>query len=305
MDKGEQKKKAGLGEKMVIAVCVLLAMTVIFLIIKPCIDSFTKYNNGEIQQGTSEAEKEEDTGKKDKNDNNENSQNSGDLEDGEKGEQDEAVENADSESINQSSSKPVITPATLPEGELLAAYNRTLIIGDSRVEGFKMFSGVKNAAYFCTKGITIEKITAGQTANISGSQVSVYDLLESAEYDKVIVAVGMNELGWTYIESFLTEYGKLIDSIREKQPQAQLYLHAVLPVTEEKDRTDNIYNNRQIYWYNENIMKLATSKNAIFVNPAGAVADENGFLVEGSTTDGVHLTSEYCKLWANYLAEMI
>ncbi|MGN0711434.1 MAG: GDSL-type esterase/lipase family protein [Anaerovoracaceae bacterium] len=299
MDKDAQKKKADLGSKVIIAVCVLLAAAVIFFVMKDGFDGGTEENSSgksDIRQEHTDeenAEREEDK---------EN------IEEESKEEQQSLEENSEEPvpaENTHAASKPVIVPEMLPEGELLAAYNKTLIIGDSRTEGFRLYSGVKNASYFCAKGISVDKIASGQKLNIQGNQLSVYDLLDSTDFDKVIIAVGMNELGWTYMDSFLAEYGKLIDGIRAKQPEAKLFLHAVLPVTEEKDKTDSIYNNRQIYWYNENIMKLAADKNAVFVNPAGAVTDENGFLVADATTDGVHLTSQYCRLWANYLAEMI
>lgn len=201
--------------------------------------------------------------------------------------------------------KPLVTPAELPETEVFAVYNNSLFIGDSRTEGFRLYSGVKNASYFCMKSMTIDKIADGKQLNINGGTFSVYDMLEQGQYEKIIIGVGLNELGWNHIDTFLSYYGKLIDNIKESQPQAEIYLQAVLPVTKSKNDSDRVHNNAQIYWYNENIIKLAEEKNVKFVNPAAALVDEDGFLVDSSTTDGIHLKSEYCKIWAKYLAELI
>lgn len=214
-------------------------------------------------------------------------------------------EEANIKNTNENATKPVVVPDNLPEDELFSAYNNALLIGDSRTEGFKLYSGVKNATYFCMKAISIDKIIEGKKININGSNSSVYDLLNSATYDKVIVSVGLNELGWTHIEKFIEDYGKLVDDIKQKQPNATIYLQAILPVSKKKDDTDKIYNNAQIYWYNENIIKLASDKGVQFINPAAAVVDSNGYLVDGATRDGVHLNSEYCKAWAKYMAQLV
>ncbi|QIB70248.1 hypothetical protein Ami103574_13520 [Aminipila butyrica] len=202
-------------------------------------------------------------------------------------------------------SKTVVVPEELSPDQLYAAYNDTLIIGDSRVEGFKLYSGVKNASYFCMKAMTIDKIVEGKQVTISGQAVSVYDMLEKASYKKVIVGVGLNELGWNHIETFLADYGQLIDEIRQRQPEATIYLQAVLPVSKAKNDSDKVHNNAQVYWYNENIIKLAQDKGVQFVNPAAALVNQEGYLIPESTTDGVHLNAAYCKVWAECLAGLI
>lgn len=218
---------------------------------------------------------------------------------------DKKTNETDSSLNDINSNKPMVVPEELSENELFSAYNNTLIIGDSRIEGFKLYSGVKNANYFCVKAITIEEIAEGKKLTINGNSVSVFDLLDSGTYEKVIVSVGLNELGWVHIDKFLEYYGYLIDKIKEKQPDATVYLQAVLPVSKAKNDSDKIYNNAQIYWYNENIIKLASEKGVEFVNPAAALVDEQGYLVAQATTDGVHFNSEYCKVWAKYLAGLV
>ena len=202
-------------------------------------------------------------------------------------------------------SAPIDQPTPTEEGNPYAVFNHTLFIGDSRTEGFRLYSGVNNAAYFCLKAMTIDDIVAGKTIKMSGQNVSVYNLLENATYDKVIIAVGLNELGWNHIETFLQEYGQLISNVRQKQPDATIYVQAVLPVSKEKDASDPVHNNAKIYWYNTNIVQMAASNGAVYFNPAPAVVDADGYLLEGASTDGIHLNSEYCKKLAAYMANMI
>jgi len=257
-------------------------------------------NNANNSIEHQETNKEEDVGNKGENE--EKPQDQGAQEE-QKNPSTEPANNG--EDTGDTATKPVVVPEDLPEEEIFSVYNKTLIIGDSRTEGFKLYSGVKNASYFCMKAMTIDKIVQGKQVRIDGQTVSVYDLLNAASYDKVIVCVGLNELGWNHIETFLDDYGQLIDRIKEKQPNATIYMQAVLPVSKSKNDSDKVHNNAQVYWYNENIIKLASGKGVEFVNPAAALVDNDGYLVTEATTDGVHLNAQYCKIWAQYLAELI
>lgn len=220
-------------------------------------------------------------------------------EDIESGDDSNSVEN------DTTSDESITAPEETSEGDVYVVYNNTLIIGDSRIEGFKLYAGVKNAVYFCRKAMTIDEIVAGKQLPIEGQNISVYDLLDETSYDKIIIGVGLNELGWNHIETFLEDYAQLIDKIKEKQPTSSIYLQAILPVSKLKNENDKVHNNAQIYWYNENIINLASDKGVEFVNPAAALVGEDGCLLAEATTDGVHLNSEYCKVWAKYLARLV
>lgn len=200
---------------------------------------------------------------------------------------------------------PIQSQELLPEDQLLAAYNNTLLIGDSRTEGFKIYSGVKNATYFSMKSLSVDKIMDGTKVKVNGSSYSIYEILDNGKYDKVIINLGINELGWTRIDKFTGYYGQLIDKVKEKQPDARIYVEAIIPIAKEKSDKDRVYNNAQVYWYNQNLIELAENKGAAFVNPAAALVDEDGYLLGEATTDGIHMNSQYCKIWANYLATLI
>ncbi len=46
---------------------------------------------------------------------------------------------------------------------------------------------------------------------------------------------------------------------------------------------------------------MAEEKQVYYLNVAEAVADDNGYLPEEASTDGVHLNKEYCAKWLDYL----
>lgn len=197
--------------------------------------------------------------------------------------------------------------AQAPEADTPAAYASfadSLFIGDSRTEGFKLYAGVDDATFFCAKAMTVDRIVNGEKVKVHGTQQSVYDVLGTGQFKKVYIGLGLNELGWVHIETFLSEYKQLIDAVKAAQPNATIYVQALLPVTAEKSQRDATNNNAQVYWYNTNLVKLAQENGVVYVNAAAPLVDDTGALKADATTDGVHLNSTYCKVWAAYLAEI-
>lgn len=185
-------------------------------------------------------------------------------------------------------------------------FDGALFIGDSRTEGLQLYSGIKNADFFCAKGMTIDKINDGEKVYFSGgSEVSIYDVLDSGSYKKVFIGLGMNELGMKYIEDYVEEYDSLIATVKEKQPNAEIYVQALLPVTQEKSDNHDYINNAQIYWYNTHIVEIAENNEVTYINADAPLVNESGALCDKATTDGVHMNREYCRKWADELARLV
>ncbi len=183
-------------------------------------------------------------------------------------------------------------------------FDDSLFIGDSRTEGFKLYSGVDNATFFCAKAMTVDRIVDGEKVKVHGSEQSIYDVLASDNFKKVYIGLGMNELGWVHIETFLSEYKALIGAVKAAQPDATVYVQALLPVTAEKSAKDATNNNAQIYWYNTNLVQFAKDNGVTYINASAPLVDDTFALKADATTDGVHLNSTYCRIWATYLAEI-
>lgn len=188
--------------------------------------------------------------------------------------------------------------------EAYTVFRDSLFIGDSRTEGFKLYSGVNNATFFCAKSMTVDRIVSGEKVKVQGVEQSIYEVLADNRFEKIYIGLGLNELGWVHIESFLAEYEALISAVKTAQPEAVIYVQALLPVTSEKSAKDKTNNNEQIYWYNINLVKLAQTTDTVYVNASEPLVGEDGALKPDATTDGVHLNSYYCKIWARHLAQI-
>ena len=192
---------------------------------------------------------------------------------------------------------------SVPEnGEVDDSYfDDAVFIGNSRTEGFKLYSGLSNAQYYTAIGLMVDTIFTKPYAEVNGEKTTIMEALKTTDFSKVYIMLGMNELGWVYGSVYQEYYGRIIDGIREINPDAVIYIQSILPVSAEKSAGDDIYNNPRIDEFNGLLQELAEEKEVYYVNVAEAVAGEDGSLPEGASFDGVHLTPDYCAKWRDYL----
>ena len=140
------------------------------------------------------------------------------------------------------------------------------------------------------------------------SRFSVYTLLEALgleSYGKVYLSLGINELGVHNDKGFYTSYCAAIDHIRRLQPQAVIYIQGLIPLNEGQivAANGNKYNltNDHLRVYNDLMRQVAEEKQVAFLDLYNLFVDEDGSLPEDASRDGVHLRTDYCKQWLEYL----
>ena len=192
----------------------------------------------------------------------------------------------------------------VPESEAVedTYFQDVIFLGDSRTEGFSLYSGLKEGKYFYSVGATVESVFSKNVWTLEdGSKVPLLDAIAKESCGKIYVMLGVNELGWVKVETFQNQYAKVIDRLREDHPDAQIVLQSILPVSAKQDAKKTYVNNQRIQTYNEAIMALAEEKDCAYVNVAEAVTGEDGCLRPELTFDGVHLNTQGCRIWLDYL----
>lgn len=180
-------------------------------------------------------------------------------------------------------------------------FNDTAFIGDSRTEGLMLYTGLENAAFYTSKGLTVEQFFSKAVIKKGEDKVTIPAAMEGTSYKKVYIMLGLNELGWSYESVYVEKYGQLIDKVKELAPEATIYIQSVLPVTKEKSDSDAIFNNPKVNHYNELLQKLTADKGVRYLAVNESVGLDDGALPAEATTDGIHLNKSYCLKWLNYL----
>ncbi len=213
---------------------------------------------------------------------------------------------------------PVPTPTPTPEpdwsqpvpaGEAVDPdewFADAVFIGDSRTDGFKLYSGVTaDASFLDYTGLTVYDVINGKEVIRSGKEkLSILDALALEAYGKVYISLGVNELGYYDPEGFAEAYGQVIDAIQACQPDALLYVQAILPVNSEKCKANDVpyyVTNEGISLYNEVLPALCEEKKVRLVDIPDNLKDASGESPSQLSADGVHFRKEGYGLWLDYL----
>lgn len=199
--------------------------------------------------------------------------------------------------------EPAPRPVEVPESDPVEDdyFADAAFLGDSRTEGFHLYSGLGEGTYFFAVGATVESVFTKPVWKTEAEKVPLLDALAAGEYGKIYVMLGVNELGWPKTEQFYEQYGKLIDRLLEDHPEAEVLLQSILPVSAKQEAKKTYVNNARIDVYNALIRQLAEERGCPYLDVASAVAGEGGCLRAELTFDGVHLNTEGCQVWLRFL----
>lgn len=217
----------------------------------------------------------------------------------------ETPDNADTNNDGNSddnSNDNSLTDGVITEQDYSSILSNSLFIGDSRTDGIRKFTIASQYSHFCCDiGISINDITT-KNFYIDENTSNLRDAIANNKYNNIFICVGYNELGWDYEDVFIRKYGELIDTIKEISPSSKIYIQAILNVSKNAKVYEETENNDRITLYNSKIEEMCKEKNIAFINLNSEFTDENGYLMENTTEDGIHFTYEY---YNKYLEKLI
>jgi len=197
------------------------------------------------------------------------------------------------------------TPVPLGQTQPQTWFSDAVFVGDSRTDGFRMYSGVSEADYLEFTGLSVYDVANGKPVIRSGAtKISVLEALAQKQYGKVYISLGVNELGYGNPNTFAQTYGAVIDQIRLLQPNATIYIQTIIPVNTEECAVyhqASYVNNEMIRQYNAALTEMAGAKQIPFVDVAEVLTDPSGELPSEISSDGVHFQKKGYTLWRDYL----
>ena len=190
---------------------------------------------------------------------------------------------------NDKLSENAIEPKTHKEAAGNEYFSDAAFVGNSLVDGLKLFSGLTSSDYYSQTGLSVSNV-----------KEEVLEKLGEKNYHKIYIELGINEI--TYETSyFKLLYGEMIDEIRRIEPDADIYIMSLLPVTQEESAQSENFNKDNIMKYNRTLRTLASEKGCYFLDVYSALVDTDGNLPTEMSWDGIHLTADGYGVWENYI----
>ena len=170
---------------------------------------------------------------------------------------------------------------------------KIIFIGDSRTYGlkqFEMLSGGKNTPQVWTPKNGTMSVWDMQYQRIvypeTSEEMTCAEAAAAAKPEIILISIGFNGFELVSREYFISEYAKLISSIRESSPDSILILQSIFPVCSGYPGVSN----QQIRSINQTVFEIAQNAGAYYLNTQEALVDADGNLKEEYSTDGCHLT---------------
>ncbi len=181
-------------------------------------------------------------------------------------------------------------------------FDDALFIGDSRVEGVKLYSGWDNLTYYAENGMTVYNMFQSKTAQVDGQTLTIEEALQKRSFGKIYLEIGINEMGTGTVDSFMEAYEAAVAHLQELQPDAIIYVCGIMYVKQTRSESDPIFNNPAIQEKNDRIAALADGENIFYLDINEVVTDESGHLNPDYTWDEVHLLGKYDVIWLEYFS---
>ena len=180
-------------------------------------------------------------------------------------------------------------------------FDDAVFIGDSRTVGLHDYGGLEKADFFATVGMNVYDMWTEAFCEVDGKKVTLEEALRAKQYGKVYFQIGINEMGRGDLDGFMQAYSQSVEKFKELQPNAVIYVQAIMKVTKEKSDSDAIFNNEGIEARNERIRQLADNIRVFYIDVNEVVCDESGGLNPELTFDNLHLYGSQYGIWVDFL----
>ena len=176
----------------------------------------------------------------------------------------------------------------------------SLFIGDSRTVGLSEYACIDDADFFSDVGMSVYNIYQKTISVPAVGKVTLHELLTHKTYHKIYIMLGINEMGYDF-DNIVVHYKKLVEFIKEKQPEAALFIQANLHVTKVRSNSDKVINNHNINQLNTALSKIADNTKIFYLDVNFMFDDENGHLSSDKSNDNTHLYAKYYAEWGKWI----
>lgn len=196
----------------------------------------------------------------------------------------------------------------------LSWFDDCVFIGDSLTYGLSLYNDYMdcfgNAEFICGASLGFNNCQWDLFdenevhPTYHGQKVLLEDAVALTGAHKVIIGLGMNDIGNYGIDGTFEGAESFLEKLRSKSPDdLEIYMMTVTPMIEMQEY--DILNNDKIVEYDERLEVFCSQHGCKFLNTWSALADENGKLpielCEDPDQLGIHLNNDGCEILKDYI----
>ncbi len=205
---------------------------------------------------------------------------------------------------NKFPTMPISTvPASAPVP--LEWFEDACFIGHSQVVGLADYSDLHTPDYYCCIGFdaqnTIDyKYFVGPNKRY-GSLDKIFHNFPD-QYKKVYIMLGINDCSDEddRLDLFNNPMRRILDIVKETQPNATIYLLSLLPVGHETPN-NILYNLDNVMFYTQAVKSLSREYGTEFLDVFRLMAADDGYFRQEFVTDGIHIPAKQNAVLVNFL----
>lgn len=175
----------------------------------------------------------------------------------------------------------------VPEGdELWAAFDDSVIMGDSRAYGFLSNGYLDSDHVIADAGMRINTITYHEQD----------EALAAANPNAIYLCFGLNDISigiWPTFDDYEPVLDEAITDLHALCPNATIYVNSILPVYDPAYEVSSAW--RNIPQWNERLKSYCDENGLVFIDNTALCEEHRDLWVD----DGIHLRSEFYPYWAH------
>lgn len=184
-------------------------------------------------------------------------------------------------------------------------FDDAAFVGDSislKLSNYAEETGALGDATFLVRGSygVGNEVEAGYHIIFRGQEMVIEEALTQAGVSKVFIMLGMNDIGLYGIDATIENWGEMIENIRSKCPDMDIYIQSMTPVWTGGEVGS--LNNANVDTYNDRLEEFAAANGCVYIDVASYLKDSTGGLATAFCSDEyVHLTDEGASTWIKVL----
>lgn len=195
-------------------------------------------------------------------------------------------------------------------------FDQAVFIGDSISLTLESYCGstgaLGKAQFLCAGSMSPTNMLTGQILpeypKGSGQKPAIEESVAATGAKLVYIMLGMDNIAYG-LEKSTGDYVTILDNIQNRNPDVEILVQGVTPMTKNSKSTSNKLNNDTIDAFNVRMLEICQEKGWYYLDVGKRFKDEEGYLREeycsDKTTMGMHFTYEGAKIWVDYLRNYI